>query len=78
MYEKNRIVDDGLRFYGRLHGYPRYRRWEKSLHQQLFVGRVVYQRISVPLRQINNSVAKKCPGATPGCFSCNLCIRTGL
>lgn len=59
MYEKNRIVDDGLRFYGRLHGYPRYRRWEKSLHQQLFVGRVVYQRISVPLRQINNSVAKK-------------------
>ncbi len=66
MYEKNRIVDDGLRFYGRLLGYPRYRRWEKSLHQQLFVGRVVYQRISVPLRQINNSVAKKVPWCNAG------------
>lgn len=66
MYEKNRIVDDGLRFYGRLHGYPRYRRWEKSLHQQLFVGRVVYQRISVPLQQINNSIAKKVPWYNAG------------
>lgn len=66
MYEKNRIVDDGLRFYGRLHGYPWYRRWEKSLHQQLFVGRVVYQRISVPLWQINNSIAKKVPWCNAG------------
>lgn len=68
MYEKNRIIDDGLRFYVRLHGYPRYRRWEKSLHQQLFVGRAVYQRISVPLRQINHSVAKKCPSVSWGTF----------